>query len=355
MGEYDYLNARIKGMHSNLLSKEFYDQVLASQGTQPMIDALLNSSYSPYLRDAFERDRSTAGIEWGLRRNLFDTFEKIRKLAPPEPRWLLGIQFRRWDVQNILAIVRGKAAQMPPEDILRCLFPAGELGEIELGELAEEDNIKVVTDALTAWNFPFAFELQQVVRKHSEKTDCANVEVEFMRIFFPWALNALLVNDANQSLLRKHIQEQIDLINLKSALWEVSQREAGGSPDPVSPIADGRITRQVLSRIEKSSSLEMCFEILAGSYFSRAIDRGILAFGEARRLAVMERFLEIEIAEAGCRMFRTDPLGAGVPLGFIWRKYNEFLNLRILLRNKAYDKPAPVTREELFFVEDTGN
>ena len=98
----------------------------------------------------------------------------------------------------------------------------------------------------------------------------------------------------------------------------------------------------------------MCFEILAGSYFSRAIDRGILAFGEARRLAVMERFLEIEIAEAGCRMFRADPLGAGVPLGFIWRKYNEFLNLRILLRNKAYDKPAPVTREELFFVEDTG-
>lgn len=111
----------------------------------------------------------------------------------------------------------------------------------------------------------------------------------------------------------------------------------------------------MLSKIEQSSSLEMSFEILAESYFRRAIDKGILAFGESRRLSVMERFLEIEIVEAGCKMFRADPLGIGVPIGYIWRKYNEFMNLRILLRNNSFGKPAPATREEIFFVESSGN
>ena len=94
---------------------------------------------------------------------------------------------------------------------------------------------------------------------------------------------------------------------------------------------------------------------MAESYFRRAIDKGILAFGESRRLSVMERFLEIEIVEAGCKMFRADPLGIGVPIGYIWRKYNEFMNLRILLRNNSFGKPAPATREEIFFVESSGN
>lgn len=355
MSEYDYLNARIKGMHSNLLAREFYEQILASQGTAPLIDALLSSSYSPHVRQALERDRSVSGIEWGLRRNLFDTFEKVRALAPPKPRHLLSIQFRKWDMQNIIAIIRGKTAGLLPEDTLTGVFPAGELGDVELEELAAEDNVKTVIDVLTEWNFPFAFELREVVRKHPEELNYALLEAEFMRIFFEWALDGLSIEDEDHSLLRNHVRNEIDLINLKSVLWVISQKEAGRSPDPVVPVRGGRLTTRMLSEIQQSSSLEMSFEILAESYFKRAIGRGILAFGESRRLAVMERFLEIEIVEAGCKMFRADPLGIGVPMGYVWRKYNEFINLRILLRDNSFGKPAPAIREELFFVEGSGN
>jgi len=355
MKEYDYLNARIKGMHSVLLGKEFYNQVLAAQGTQPLVDALLNSPYSPQIRDAIDRDHSVAGIESGLRRNLFDTFEKVRELAPDEPRWLMSIQFRKWDVQNVLSAVRGKAAEAPADDILAGVFPAGQLSEVELEELAHEENVQTIVDTLIAWDFPFAFELAKVVRGHSERINCAQMELEFMRVFFDWAMNQLSVDDPNQSLLRNHIGRQIDLVNLKGVLWNSSQKQKGGNPQEVNLITGGLLSRHLLSQIDQSSSLETGFEILAGSYFRRAIDKGILAFGETRRLAAIERFLEIEVVDAGCKMFRTDPLGIGVPLGYIWRKYNEFVNLRILLRNKAYGKPAPATKEELFVVEGFSN
>jgi len=355
MSEYDYLNARIKGMHSNLLTRDFYEQILASQGTAPLVDALLSSSYSPHIREALERDRSVSGIEWGLRRNLFETFEKVRSLAPPKPRQLLSIQFRMWDTQNIIAIIRGKAAELLPEEILTSVFPAGELGDVELEELAGEDNIKNVIDALTAWDFPFVFELRDVVQKHSDQLNCAWMEPKFMQIFFAWALKSLTDEDEDNDLMRNHIKNQIDLVNVKNVLWTVSQTQAGHRPNPVEPIRGGRINARMLSRIENSSSLEMSFEILAETYFSHAIDRGILAFGESRRLAVMERFLDTEVLEAGCKMFRADPLGIGVPMGYIWRKYNEFINLRILLRDNSFSKPAPAIREELFFVKGISN
>jgi vacuolar-type H+-ATPase subunit C/Vma6 len=355
MSDYDYLNARIKGMHSNLLSREFYEQILASPGMDPFVDALLSSPYSPHIREALERDRSVSGIEWGLRRNLFDTFEKVRYLATSKPRRLLSIQFRKWDMQNIIAIIRGKAASLLPEETLTGVFPAGELSDVELEELAAEDNVKAIIDALTVWNFPLAFELLEFTKTLSGELNCAFMESKFMRIFFAWAQESLAIEDEDHRLLRNHFRNEIDLVNIKSVLWAVSQKEAGRRPEPVIPIPGGCLTARILTRIEQSSSLEMSFEILAETYFRRAIDRGILVFGESRRLSVMERFLEIEVAEKGCKMFRADPLGIGVPMGYIWRKYNEFMNLRILLRDNSFGKPAPAIREELFFVEGFSN
>jgi V/A-type H+-transporting ATPase subunit C len=355
MSDYDYLNARIKGMHSNLLRREFYEQILANQGIAPLVDALLSSPYSRHIRLALERDRSVSGIEWGLRRNLFETFEKVRALAAPKPRLLLDIQFRRWDIQNIITIIRGKAAGLLPEEILTGVFPAGELGDVELEELAAEDNVRTVIDTLMAWDFPFAFQLRKVIRKHASQLDFASLESEFMRIFFAWVMDNLEVEDENHLLLRSHIRNQIDLVNVKNVLWALSQSQASRRSEHIVPIRGGRVTARMLSAIEKSSSLEMGFEILADTYFRRAIDRGILAFGESRRLAVMERSLDIEIVETGCKMFRADPLGIGVPMGYVWRKYNEFMNLRILLRDNSFGKPEPAIREELFLVEGFSN
>jgi vacuolar-type H+-ATPase subunit C/Vma6 len=96
--------------------------------------------------------------------------------------------------------------------------------------------------------------------------------------------------------------------------------------------------------------MESAFETLENTYFAPAIERGILAFGRARSLGVMERFLEAVVIDQGCRMFRRDVLSAGVPLGFIWRKYRELVNLRILLRSKAYRVPPDAVREELILV-----
>jgi len=67
-------------------------------------------------------------------------------------------------------------------------------------------------------------------------------------------------------------------------------------------------------------------------------------------LSVLERFLETVVFERGIRLFRKDPLNVSVPLGYLWRKLNEFTNLRILARGKRYRLPNAAIREELLLV-----
>ena len=64
----------------------------------------------------------------------------------------------------------------------------------------------------------------------------------------------------------------------------------------------------------------------------------------------MERFLEATIVEYGCRLFRLDMLSLAVPLGFVWRKYSELVNLRMLARGAAYHMPANAIREGMVIV-----
>ena len=114
-------------------------------------------------------------------------------------------------------------------------------------------------------------------------------------------------------------------------------------------LAGGMLRPAVFKALRQAASMVEAFEALEASYFAAGIEKGILAFGLAGSLGVMERFLEVVVIRAGCRLFRADPLGIGVPLGFLWRKYSEFLNLRLLLRGRSYRQPAAAIREELLY------
>ncbi len=350
MSDYDYINARVKGMCSQLLSRQFYDQVLAVSTQDVLVDSLLNSSYGPALRESLALGQGLPAVEAGLRRNLFQVFAAIRTLAPPEPRRLIEIHLRRWDITNIMTILRGKAGGTQTEDIMSSLFPAGALDEAMLAELAEEPDMVAVADALTAWGLPLAFELRRIIKEYAEPPDLVGLEAAFAREYFSWALAEVPGQDENHILIRTQIQLQIDLMNVMTALRTIQQELMNRQCEPIVPIAGGQIGRSVLKKLEMCKDIDSALEILASTHLAPGVEKGILAFGEHRRLGVMERFLECVVIERGCRMFRADPLGIGVTAGYIWRKFNEFVNLRVVLRGKAYGRPAAAIREELLIV-----
>ncbi len=349
MGDYDYLNARVRGMSTSLLTREFYEQVLAAEGQDVLVDALLDSAYGPALREALAVSEGRRAVESALRRNLYDTFRTLRSLAPERPGQLLNVQFNQWDAANVLAVVRGKVNRVDREHIMSGVLPAGEFSEAQLAELAGERDVAAVANALTTWGYRFAFELRRALLENLAAEDLVAMEQAVNGIYFRWSLQQVRQGDFNSEMARGMLQMQIDLANVRSALDHVRHRDMGEEMEEFQCIPGGKLAMRTLDRIASEAGTLEAFEMLAETYFAPAIERGILAFGEARRLGVMERFLEQVVVEAGCALFRRDPLSLGVPLGFVWRKYNEFLNLRILLRGKAYRMPANAVREELLY------
>jgi ATP synthase A1 C subunit len=350
MGDYDYLNARVRAMGTSLLEREFFERALAAGDEDDLVEALLESPYGPQLREAMEVLPGREAVDSALKRNLHATFGAVRWMAPQRPRQLLNVQFNQWDAANILAILRGKVNRVDPRDIVRGLVPMGEFTEVQLAELADEPDALSVANALTTWGYPFAFQLRRLIREQLEGLELVALESAVNRLYFRWGLEQLREEDENTRMALNMLRVQIDLANVRAALDHVRHREKGEEMESFQIVPGGTVRRETLQEVAGAQGSLEAFEMLAETRFAPAIERGILAFGGARRLGVMERFLEQEVIEGGCRLYRRDPLSLAVALGFVWRKYNEFINLRILVRGKAYRMPVNAIREELLFL-----
>ncbi len=350
MSDYDHLNTRIKGMSSRLLTEDFYEQILAVPGQEGLVDTLLNSSYGPALRDSLRVGLNLSAVERGLRADLSATFDQILLLAPERPRRLLDIQMRWPDMMNALTLLRGKVTGASSEDIVEGLLPGGTLDEPRLVELAAEPDSLTLVNTLSIWGFPLAAPLKLMGPAIRNRESLVDAENSLVQAYFAWAWDRASGKDGNSTLIRGFVERQIDLMNVLTTLRAVRQAHRG-THVPLGPLlSHGRLESRVLDRMRDCKDLDGALEILAGTYFESGVERGILAFGEHRRLGVMERFLEHVVLTTGCRMFRLDPLGIGVAAGYLWRKFNEFLNLRILLRGKTYQRPTAAIREELLIV-----
>lgn len=350
MSDYDQLNARIKGMSSHLLTEAFYEQILAVPGQDGLVDALLSSPYGPALRDSLHVGLNLTAVERGLRHNLSDTANRIYRLAPEHPQSLLAIQMRWSDMKNVLTLLRGKVSGAASEDIMAGMLSGGTLDEPRLVELAAEPDSLALVNTLSIWGFPLVAPLKEMGGRIRERRSLVAVENCLVQTYFDWAWETASGKDENSTLVRDFVRQQIDLINVLVSLRMVRQQARGAEASHMALLPHGRLKRSVLDRMRRRRNLDDALEILAGTYFAPGVERGILAFGEHRRLRMMERFLEHVVLATGCRLFRLDPLGIGVASGFLWRKFNEFLNLRILLRSKTYQRPAAAIREELLIV-----
>jgi V/A-type H+/Na+-transporting ATPase subunit C len=353
VSDYDYLNARVRGMSTLLLGREFYERVLQASTEAALADALLATPYAEDMQRATAAHAGavdTQAVETALSTNVRTAFSKILAMAPPDPRRLIALQVNRWDVANVMALLRGKLAGAGPRELLAAVLPIGEMTEVQLGELSAEIDVVNLADALPTWKHAFAFVLRHAIRECADKDDMTALESALYRGWFQWALSQLAAGDPRHDPARESLRRQIDLVNVQAALERIRDRARGGARENVEPIPGGKLPWGLLAELAACDTLVTAFEMLGGTYFAPGIGRGILAYGQAQSLAVMERFLESVVVEHGCRLFRQDVLSAAVPLGYIWRKYSELVNLRLLVRGIRYGMPANAIREGMILV-----
>jgi V/A-type H+/Na+-transporting ATPase subunit C len=349
--DYGYINARMRGMKSRLLSHRTLDDLIMKPDLESLIADLENSPYRDDIIEAKGRSDGILCIENALRQNFIKTFRKIQVISKQEAEagQYIGIFLHRWDVQNIKTILRGKNIHTTNEEILECLVPAGELDEVTLKELLKQSDVKSVIDLLATWRIRYSKPLTGSFAEFVKTRDLAVLECALDRFYYADALASVSAPTYNNNLIRDLLALEVDVVNLRTVLRMVRDHI-----DPADAerylIAGGREfdVRKLRHLLALTTIDEVVKALVATRYrFLSSIPESAI---RTQKISVIEKELERFLIKKGVGAFLLDPLSVGSVIGYFWAKYNEITNIRIISRCKTADFPVEHLKEELVYV-----
>jgi V/A-type H+-transporting ATPase subunit C len=349
--DYGYINARMRGMKSRLLSHRALDDLILKPDLESLIADLENG---PYRDDIIEAKGHFSGIlciEYALRQNFIKTFQKILGFArqESEAEQYIRIFLHRWDVQNIKTILRGKNIHITNEEIADCLVPAGELDEATFRELLRQPDVRGVIDLLATWRIRYAEPLTASFPEFAKTRDLAILECALDRFYYADALAGVRAAGYNNTLIRDILSVEIDVVNLRTVLRMVR--------DHVDPAAARRYLiyggkefdeKMLIGFLALPTIGDVVKSLVSTRYrFLADIPESVV---RSQKISAIEKELERFLIRKGVGAFRLDPLSIASVIGYFWAKFNEITNIRIISRCKTADFPVEHLKEELVYV-----
>jgi V/A-type H+-transporting ATPase subunit C len=341
MGDFSYINARVKVMKSHLLPPNRVLEFFGAQDVEAFIQALSDTPYNMELQEALSRFRGTRAVDEALAQNFYHATRRILSFADGSPRLQIEVVLLRYDLQNIRAIVRGRHTGRSEEEILATLYPGGLLSEVKLRELLQQPDLRAIADTLVTWMHPLGRAVRQGVEAAQRSESLLDIEIALDRAYAQYGLRVADGEGGGEATFRRFLQAQITATNVKTALKlrlmrELSREErarfyilgGGVSLDRFLTVADP------MSSISDLAGLPLLGAQLTGT----------------ESLLEMERAIDRAFQRMAAQMYLGDPLALGVVIGYLTRKAAEVSNLRVIAHAKLLGISEDVARQEIVVV-----
>ncbi|HAD81130.1 MAG: hypothetical protein A2509_08945 [Candidatus Edwardsbacteria bacterium RIFOXYD12_FULL_50_11] len=339
--DYGYINARLKGQHSRLLKPGAYEELLGLPDFNAFAKWLATSPYSKEWQEAQTRFAGLAAAEEALAANFNSSTRLMRKISDGGPNKLIGIILRRWDLENVKAVVRGIHNHWDSDEIFRAVLPAGNLDKVKLKELCRKADLRELADTLATWGEELAGPLTRALPEYQKEHQLTGLELALDQFFFSQALKGLAGLDYNKSLVRELLRREIDLLNAK-ALRRLMAREGIDLPEAVRNYLPGGklLTLEKYAALLDPKESQRALRSIRGTSLHRLLTADDSQGGREEKLD-REEWRQKALA------YRGDPLGIDVAVGFLWQKYFEVVNLKLIARGKHFGIPAEDIRHQL--------
>ena len=349
--DYGYLNARIRGMRSFLLPHEIYERLLNAKNADEIIKFLSESPYRHEMQLALTKYKGVRAAEHALCLNFVRQCRKILTITNGKPRKLIAALLGIWDAFNLKTVLRGKHCKAEWYTINDNLLPAGELDNVTLEELSKQQQLKGVIDLLSLWGYEIGRKLEKVYEEYSKTNNLRILENEVNKYFLEDAYKSIIKDkDLNSKIVSNAFSIYIDYINFINAMRLYN---AGVDPDKAIDFyinCGGRITKTLFYDLASSGNIEDLITKAKDTYFADAIQKRMPLFERLGEISAFERAFEGIMIKRLCSIYRRYPLTIAIVINYIWLKYNEIVNLRVLLRLKDFGIPAKIIEEELILV-----
>ncbi|MEM4524032.1 MAG: V-type ATP synthase subunit C [Archaeoglobaceae archaeon] len=205
---YAYIVARTKVMKSKLLKPEDFRKLL-NMSFDEIMRFLEETEYKKEIDEMAYKYTGPKLLDYALFTNLAKTYRKIYNVSFGDAKMLIGNYLKRWDVWNIINILRGKNANLPSEVIEETLVPAGEFSIDYLRSLLTKDISEIDKDLEGT---PY----HEALSKFGSAPMSA-IEDELWKIYYKNLL-AIKASDFESRVFLNFVKMEIDLRNVKTLL-----------------------------------------------------------------------------------------------------------------------------------------
>ncbi len=338
MGDFPYINARIKVMKSSLLPPQRLEELLQVPDLDAVIQALVDTPYNMELQEALTRFAGARAVDEALAQNFYHATRRILSFADGPERRQIEVVLLRYDLQNIRAIVRGKHTGKTDEEILATLYPGGVLSEVRLRELLQQPELRAVADTLVTWMHPLGRALRDGVDAVQRSGSLLDLEMALDRAYAQYGRRVADGEGDGETTFRRFLGAEVTATNVKTALKLRRMKD---------------LTREERARfylLGGAVSLER-FLALADPESSAAEVSTIRLFGTdltgTDNLLEMERAIDRAFQKMAAQMYLGDPLGLDVVIGYLTRKAAEVANLRVIAHAKLLGLSGDAARQEI--------
>ncbi len=285
----------------------------------------------------FESARAEAGdgaqdhvgmIDLALQHHLARTGQGIRSYYDGRARDLVGLLLGRRDLENLIAAIRVRAVSAEAPGASRLWVLGGELSGDWLGQIvrgSQVEGLRLVGD----WLCVSAGSLVGV-----DDARTGEIEAAVVRAFHARALGRLGGHRAaDVATVRQVLAWRVDVMNLTTALRVCQQAPANRPADPRALFVEGgSLGLKSLESICRAPGVDAAAAEVAGTRYREAVEEASRYLARVGRASALECTLERLLVRHAMRLYRADPLGIGVVVGYLAAQATEVSNLRLIAR-----------------------
>ncbi|KYC45577.1 MAG: V-type ATP synthase subunit C [Candidatus Methanofastidiosum methylothiophilum] len=327
---YSYLNTRVRAMESNLFRSDVYMKLLNMEVSQ-IARFLGEGNYKEEIESLSREYRGVELIEHSINKNLGKTYNKLIKMSGKKASKYAFAILTRWDIHNIISVLRGKYSKATAEEIERTLIPIGELPFSLIQSLVKiygyEDVIKRLKKIE---QFDFLDETKGI----------ADIESELFKMYYKKILETF--KKENKSLFIQFLRTEIDIINIKNIMR--MRRYGFAIEEEEKNMVEGGLFLNIenLSSLLREPEKEFLKRIKKTPYGSI-----IEKHWQEKTLFYLEESLEKYLMECAKEQFIGDPFTIMPVLHYIISKKIEVENIRKISRGKASNLEIKIIEDSL--------
>ncbi|MBN2027166.1 MAG: V-type ATPase subunit [Actinobacteria bacterium] len=349
--DYSYANARVRAMYARLLDDSVYKELLDALDYNQAIAVLENTEYGEDIEHFMMEGARPTTIDRAFNRNLVRNFDHIKEFFMGRPEDLVNALLSRWDLYNLKTILRGMRALIPKTEITRNLIPIGSIDQVTLEEIINQPDLRASIDAIVMfshdWWIPYGQALTAHLGEFLREHDLTILELALDIFHYEKVSELLKRQDQDTSLVHEVVRMEIDSINIVTLMRICGLELKESSAEDYFIPGGGIATAKDFARIMALGQPEDVYEaLLKRTPYRKTLEKAWANFDE-RGESAFEDEMEKHMISA-CLKMSKDPLGIGVIIEYMWKKFLEITNLRIIIRGKSIGLIESQIRKELF-------